>query len=448
VYYGDIHGHSQPLDADSLSTHHVFHASATPKAAYWWGKFKDPELNQLIAVALSDSPDMQSAENRVRRAEHLADGAVAGLWPEIDLSGYVERERFSEFGLVPPPFNGKTFNIGQVGFNFNYEFDFWGKNRQTLAARVSEACAAQADLAQARLIISAAVANVYFQLLGDIKQLQLAKDNLKQLKEILGIVVDRAKNGIESDIPVKTAIANVQAAVLAVEQYQRAEMLSRHQLAVLLGKNPFATSIMTHRFRYHAYHIALPTCLSANLLAHRPDIFAAKARAEAAAHQINVAKAGFFPDINLNAFFTYQSVKFGRLFDTGSQNNGILGAIDLPIFDAGARRANLGVKYAEYDLAVNEYNQTILTALREVADQASILKTLKAEVAAQATALNATQRHYKLINSRYNHGIVDYVQVLEVKELLLQQQARQVSLQTSHLQAVVVMLKALGGTQG
>src|SRR5882672_6044218 len=109
---------------------------------------------------------MQIAEARVRQTMNLADYAEAPLWPEVDFSGYVQRQKFSEFGVVPPPFNGKTFNIGELGLNFNYELDFWGKNRELLAARISEEYAAAADATEARLIISSAVANTYFRLLS------------------------------------------------------------------------------------------------------------------------------------------------------------------------------------------------------------------------------------------------------------------------------------------
>ena len=133
-----------------------------------------------------------------------------------------------------------------------------------------------------------------------------------------------------------------------------------------------------------------------------------------------MSKARFFPDINLGVLFSYQSIIVGQLFNPQNENNAVTGAFDLPIFDAGARRANLGVRYAEYDLAVNEYNKTILTALREVADQLSQIHTLNSQLAAQNTALTATRHNYKLYSSRYNHGIADYVQVLESRQLLIQ----------------------------
>lgn len=443
--YMGIKSHSEPLDPSSLSMHQVYKIPTKSVNFAWWNRFGDPQLNRLVAMALCDSPDMQIAESRVRKAEHLAERAGAALWPTLNFNSYIFRARFSETGLVPPPFNGRTFNIGLVDFNFNYEFDFWGKNREMFAAQLSEACAAEADFAQARLVIATAVINTYFQVQSNMALRKNAQAQWQERKALLAIANDRVKHGIESDIPLKVAVSDEEAVRQMVAQYQQAEMLARHQLAVLIGKNPLAVDIVAKPFSYHSHHVALPDSLPANLLANRPDIFASRFRVEAASHQVNVAKARFFPDINLKILFSYQSVLLNRLFDQDNQTNAIGGAIDLPLFDAGARRADLRIRYAEYDLAVNEYNRTILQALNEVANQESILNSLALQIKSQSNAMAAVSRNYKLINSRYNHGITDYTQLLQIKGLLLQQQATLLALQARHLQAVVVLIKALGG---
>jgi len=449
LYHGDIHSHTKAITINELNTHHIYQAQPTPPHTQaWWEQFHDATLNQLITTALASSPTMQTAQARIRRAQALTQAAGSLLLPTVDFSGYLQRQRFSQFGLVPPPFNGKTFNIGELGLNFNYDFDFWGKNREILAARISETCAAEADLAQSRLIISSAVAAAYFNLLNNIALEHLAKQNLIVTKDISQIVLYRAKHGIDSDIPLKTALANTSSAQLNLDQLKQAEMLSRNQLAVLMGKNPFTTDIITPRFIYHHYTVTLPKPLTANLLAKRPDIYAAKLRAEAASHQVNVSQTRFFPDMNLNGLLSYQSINIGKLLAPGSQNNAITGAVDLPIFDAETRRADLAVKYAEYDIAVNNYNQTLLTALKDVADQLATIKSVKSQLFAQTQALQATTHNYQLFKSRYHHGIVDYVQVLELKQLLLQNQSTELNLQTRHLQAVVALIKALGGNEG
>jgi len=448
AYYGDIHSHSRPLSSRALSQAHVYPSSPVPPLAShnWWARFKDTQLDELIQVALHDAPTLKMAENRLGRSQHLADEASSALWPSVEFSGYVQRQRFSTFGLVPPPFNGRTYNIGMLGLNFNYEFDFWGKNRQFLIASLNEACASQSELLAARLIISTAVASTYFQLRYDITQTHLADTQWKISQKLLKIASDRARHGINSDIPVKEIQARAQAQKISLEFYKQETLLARHQLAVLIGKNPFTTEIMARPFAEQNYQVNLPALLPANLLANRPDIYAAKYRMLAAANRINVAKAYFFPDINLNALLSYQSVGLGHLFDSQSHNNAITGAVDLPVFDAGARRANLRVKYDEYDLSVNEYNQRVLKALQEVSDQLAILKAVKAQQVAQHSAFSATKKNYQLFRSRYRHGISDYADVLIAQQSYTESLGQLTTLETQHVQAVIGMLKALGGS--
>jgi len=448
VYYGDIHKNSQALDERNLAVHHTytpFHATAAVNQIGWWNKFHDPELNKLIEIAIQDSPTMQIAETRVRAATATREQASATLWPSVDLSGYLQRQRFSQEGLIPPPFNGKIFNVGDLGLNFNYEFDFWGKNRQEFKSKINEERAVEAELAESNLVLSAAVAQVYFQLCHDITEVMLANEKWQVNQKLYQIVSQRMAHGVESDIPVKTILSNMEQAKLALIRYKQDESLTRNQLAVLLGKNPLTTDIQTKQFQFHHYSVSLPASLPASLLTQRPDIFAAKLRAEAAANQVNVAKARFFPNINLSLLYSYQSIELNNIFTAENRNNAITGVIDLPIFDAGSRRANLKVKYAEFDRAINEYNKTILTALREVADQLSNLQAIQSQLATQNISYHAIQNNYRLNVLRYHDGISDYVQVLENKNLVLQQKSEKLDLQTRYVQTVVSLLKALGG---
>lgn len=448
VNYVGLKSDAKPYDANTLSAHHVYSYSKKStafKQANWWNKFHDPQLNELIQTALSDSPDMLVAQSRVNLARHVAETAGATLWPSISLDGSVSREHYTNNGLIPPPFNNQTISYGYLGLNFQYELDFWGKNRQTLAARCGEARAAEADAAESRIIISTAVASTYFQLQSAIVELQTAEAILRQRQALARIVVYRTSHEIESDIPLTTASAEEQIAEITVMRYKQDVLTSRHQLAALLGKNPFTTQIKLRPFVYNERVLSLPHFVPMNLLGRRPDITASRWRVEAANHQINVAKARFYPDLNLTAFLSYQSIGLNQLFNKDSADNNIQGAFDLPIFDANARRGNLKTRFAEYDVAVNNYNQTILSALRDVADQMSILYTVKSQQASQARVLNQTKKTYALTQSRYRHGIIDYSQLLEVQGNLLNQQLAQIQLQASHVLTMVAMMKALGG---
>ncbi|CAM4454288.1 MAG: Outer membrane protein OprM [Legionella sp.] len=440
--------HTPQINAHNLAITHVYKIPSTNQPKSCLTRFNDPQLHQLIAVALTDGPDMRSAWTRIDRARQIAKGTFSALWPSADLKGSIAKDHFSFHGVVPPPFTEIIANqarIENLALNFNYELDLWGKNRETFASSVNESFATHMDLEETQLILSSTIASVYFDLQNNLLQQQLAKENVRLLEELEGIVTDRAKQGVESDIPVKTAISSTQAARLSVDDYHRAEMQARHQLATLMGKNPFNTEIETSKFTYNKHELALPKIIPANLLGHRPDIIATRARAQAAAHLIKVAKAAFFPNINLSGVLSLQSFYFSKLFHIALQTEGVKAALELPIFDAGARKANLGVKRAEYELAVNQYNQTILNALREVSDQMTTLQTLNKQVNSQEKAVHATETNYRLFRSRYASGVIDYVQLLEIKQLVVQQKSLLISLQTRQKQAFVALLAALGG---
>jgi NodT family efflux transporter outer membrane factor (OMF) lipoprotein len=219
----------------------------------------------------------------------------------------------------------------------------------------------------------------------------------------------------------------------------------KHELAALLGKNPLNTEITANKFKYEKKLLELPKVLPANLLGRRPDIVASRWRIEEAAQKVNVAKARFYPNINLIAILSLQSYTLSKTFNTASRDDSVGAAIDLPIFDANARRANLDARFDEYDLASEQYNQTILIALRDVADQAAALNSLSSQETQQTIAVKASQQSYRLTLSRYKHGINDYKSVLEIQNALLQAEYRQTQLRALHLKASVSMIKALGG---
>lgn len=447
VRFGDIPTPTNPLETSALSVNHSFKSLKKSPALPYFKHLNDPQLTHLIVIGLADAPDMRRARARVVRARALAEMSYAGLFPTLSLNGDVAKAYFPIRGTIPPQFPNlkklKQANLANIGLRFNYELDFWGKNREHLASKINEADAAQMDLAEARLLLASAIANTYFDVQNNMNQQRLAKENAHLLRELADITLDRAKQGIQSNIPVNTAVANAQAARLAVEDYKRQEQQSRFQLAVLMGKNPMATTIEVATFSKK--QLPLPSVIPANLLAQRPDIAAACLLAEAAAHQIRVAKTAFFPNVNLRGLLSLQSFFFNKAFNIWLQNDNIAAALDLPIFDAGSRRANLHANYAQYEIAVNQYNKTILNALKEVGNQLTALDTLKTQIAAQESVLKSTAANYNLYQAQYTHGIIDDMQLIDIKQLLVQQKAILRQLQTRQIQAYVSLLTALGG---
>ena len=411
----------------------------------WWLAFQDPLLNQLIATGLRDSPTLKIAQSRVVMAEQVAVMTESTLFPSLNGRSEVTRLRFPSQGLIPPPFAGKTFTEASLGFRLNYTFDWWGRNHSAFAASLSQVGAAQAELAEARLILTAAIARCYLQSQSNWMQLKLAQTSVAQHQAIANLTHAKLQSGIASAIPETIADANLQAAKLILAQSQQDRQLTTHQLAILLGKDPSTAIANITKPLKISPSFVLPKVIRANCLAYRPDILASRWRAEAAAQQVKVAKASFYPNVNLVGLLGLQSIGLNNLFKLSSHTPAGQAAIDLPIFDAGQRWANLNEKQAEYQLAVQQYQQTLLTALQDVADAITRLQALKSQQRAQHKIVAAAEQNASILSSYYQHGTVDKLQLLAAQDNLLQQQSRQINLQTAYLQAWVGLLQAIGG---
>jgi NodT family efflux transporter outer membrane factor (OMF) lipoprotein len=439
--YAGLHPNAQITNFCSMNTNPSCHWVNTP----WWEMFHDPQLNCLIKQGLCNSPTMKIAQARLRLAQSMTSEASANLWPNIVGRGIIDREHFSKNWLIPPEVEGRTFNQGYLGLKFDYEFDFWGAHSNALSAALSEKQAACADLYSARLILATAIANTYFELRSNQMQRSIAKLQLKQQQTILNIEGKRAAVGIQSAIPTNTASVNSNTAQVNLESLQQATELASHQLNALLGKPPYEPTVVATKQSYHPNLCAIPKTIPLNLIARRPDVMMLRWQIEAAGYKLSVAKAGFYPNINLFALAGLLSIGLENLFKSTSGEDSIGPAFSLPIFDAGRLRANLSEKYADYDRMVEEYNQAILTALREAADQLSILKTTASQEKTQSASLKLKEHNYDLVYQQYHSGIIDYLSTIRAKQVVLEQRLTQVQAQTRYLQSIIAAVKSLGG---
>ncbi|MGA7438876.1 MAG: TolC family protein, partial [Luteibacter sp.] len=189
----------------------------------------------------------------------------------------------------------------------------------------------------------------------------------------------------------------------------------------------------------------LPANLGADLLGHKPEVMAARWRVEAAAKRIGVARAAFYPDVNLVGFIGFQSLGLNRLTDAGSGISGIGPAIHLPIFEGGRLRANYRGARADYDLAVATYDEALTQALHETADAARSLDALKDRQVALDEAQTRSEKAYRLAKARYEGGLSDYQSVLTAEDLLLQTQVDATAIHMRAYALSIALTKALGG---
>jgi NodT family efflux transporter outer membrane factor (OMF) lipoprotein len=412
----------------------------------WWTTFADPQLDGLEKEALSANPTLASAKARLDRALAVAGATRSSLWPKADLNARGTHERFSGNDTIPPPFAGTTHTESRVALDFSYELDFWGKNRAALAAALDRADAAQVDSFAARLLLTTAVARTYVQLARTHDHLDIARDTLAQREQIFELTRQRVEAGLDTRVELKQAEGAVPAAREDVAALEESVRVAQNQLAALLGQGPDrGLTIERPKLTAGASEALLPSRLPADLLGRRPDVEASRLRVEAAAHDIKVARARFYPDINLLAFAGFQSIGLSQLVDAGSRTAGIGPALHLPLFDGGELRGELAATEADYAAAVAHYDATLVEALRELADELAAFRSVATQANEQRLSMAAAQEAYELATLRYREGIGNYLTVLSAESQVLKQRHLQADLRARALDNHLNLVRTLGG---
>jgi NodT family efflux transporter outer membrane factor (OMF) lipoprotein len=410
----------------------------------WWRQFGDAELDRLIATALTASPDLHSALDRVRAAQAAANEADSARLPRIDLAASVTRERLSENDIYPPPLGGAIVNRAQTLATAQWTPDFFGGERARLDAAIGQARAAEADAQAARVLLASDVAQGYFNLARLQAQQRLDATLLDQREHTLRLVQQRVGAGLDTTLAERQAQAEAPQIRVHAAQLDAQIAAQRHALAALLGTVPAATGTLNAQLPPRALP-ALPTQLPAELLGHRADVVAARWRVESATRDVAAIKTTFYPDINLAAFVGFEAIGLSHWLTAGSNEYGVKPAISLPLFDAGRLRAQLAQHTAQLDLAIDSYNARVLAALREVADQLSSWRALQTGLQQQQTVQHALDAAAALAQTRYQAGLDNYLAVLVAQAAALQQQRNLIDLQAQTCSAEVALIRALGG---
>ena len=410
----------------------------------WWVDFGDTNLTALINQALADAPSLKMAKARLAKAEAVADVSHSALMPTLGLDVEGTRQLFTQNSIYPPPLGGNIYNVGTAQLEAGWEIDFFGKNHDALSAALGAARAAQADAEAARILLATNVARTWFQLGRINAQLDVAKRSLAQRQEMLGLVKDRVSAGLDTKVELRQSEGGIPDARLQIEILEEQAQISRHALAALIGTPAQADAIkapVLSTLRAQSLANVIPL----NLLGLRPDIAAARFRVEAATGDVGSAKSLFYPNVNLTAFAGFSSIGFGRLHEASSTQWGIGPAIRLPIFEGGKLRANLRVKNADLDTAIESYNATLIDAVRDVADQVASNQSISRQRMQQELSQKATEDAYDLAMQRYKAGIGNYLQVLATETAVLNQRRQAIDLLARSFDTQVALIRALGG---
>lgn len=424
----------------------------------WWQEFGSPELNEIMETALKDNPGLKVASARLREAQALVRVEGARLLPFLDADASLTHERVSQHGvfdaLSQRTISGAHVLLGIINpLSFRYEFDFWGKNRAVLEAALGQAAAEEAERVEVRLRLTTAVARAYFRTLAFQQQLDLAKQMVRIRTDLRQLAEIRFRFGLENELAVQQAITEMETANKREAGVRDQFDVQRHLLGRLSGAGPDAIQRLVVRAVTIPPGIPTPAQLPIGLLAHRPDLAASLYRAEAAAKRVKVAKAQFLPSIDLTGFVGLNAVVFTKgasqlgnlLFSGQSFAYGIAPGLRLPWFEGGRLRGELAATRADYDAAVELYNQTLLDAMREVADSLSAWQATREILAAHRRLLASASKDWRLTKVRLVGGLDDDRDVLRHRHPVLEQEYALKILESDQLVAMVDLVEALGG---
>jgi NodT family efflux transporter outer membrane factor (OMF) lipoprotein len=435
----------------SLATQQSFTASVADwPSDNWWKAYGDPQLDALIEEALADSPSLAAAAARVRQAEAAlmranssrsprisGEGAVQSAWQELDAVDLPQQIR----DALPDDVQTKA----SASLKITRQLDFFGKNRASIAAATSSADAAKAEQAAARIELSTAVAQTYAELVRLYSDRAAAEEAIRVRTASMDLVGQRLRSGLENEGRLYQAKAEVSAANVDLASVDGQIARTRNALAALLGKGPDRGLEIAAPTSPALSTSGLPANLALDLIGRRPDLVAARHYVEAASQNITVAKADFYPNVNLAAIAGIQTLGLDRLGGGDLSYVQAGPAISLPIFDGGGVEGGYRNARAQYDEAVAVYNQALTNALKEVADAIVDRRSLEAQLVEARSALASAEAAYRIVRVRYEGGLSSYIDALSVEDQMVDLRRAVAGLESQAFVLDVSLIRALGG---
>jgi multidrug efflux system outer membrane protein len=412
--------------------------------AQWWTAYHDEQLNAIIKQALAGGPSLEVAAAQIGTARSSLSRSLADLGLETSLYANANRQRYSGTGLFPAPIGGAWYTEETLRLDLHYNFDWWGKNRAQVAAAVGELNAGRAAYAEAEQALAASIAQSYFRLQGAWARLA----NTEQLAATqTALVQDKAKRiarGLANADDQRAA--DMELSLIRKQQMQLKSDIEheREALRALAGADNTALADLKPVTLSPTPH-ALPARLGIELLARRPDLQAARWKLEASLSRIDAAKAAFYPDVNLTGSIGLDTVKMENLLQAASRTVYLGPTLSLPLFDSKRLDAQLDGARTNRNERIAEYNQTIIDAVRDVAQGGAQLQGIEQQIKHQAEATAAVRAQLASAQARMDHGLANNSSVLNARVALLKQQDADLYMQQVQLLAEVALTNALGG---
>lgn len=424
---------------------------------FWWEDFNDATLTNHIRVALDNNYDLKTAALVIDESRELVRESFGHELPVLSINPSYTRQKnsrnlttpqMSQFiGTGPKLFSpGSSVNILTMPLNASYEADFWKKNRNITKAKKKHYEATQQNYKTLLVLISTEVANAYFNLVKADKLVELQQQEISLNKDQLDIIKSQQEAGLISDIEVVDAEERLAEAEATLPQYLLLQDLFAHQLAVLMGQS---TSDAKNIERASLDSIKIPqtvkTGMPSELVSRRPDILASELDLARSRIEISLARKAFLPSVMLSGSYGYGTTKLKQLFNWDSMMTYFTSSIAQTLLAGGSRRAALRASKFKYEQKLYSYHQTILNAFQEVEDSIASFKHHYDENEKSIKRVMLTDENLALVDSKYDQGLVSYLDVLKYKMQKVKLEKYQLATKTNCLTDILSLYKSLGG---
>ncbi len=426
-----------------------------PLEDQWWKAFNDPVLNSLINDAISANLDLKQALVRVKEARAQRWITLTAGLPTVTgkssaskrLNNYSSNSQTggASSGGGGFGFGNQVINIFQMGFDAQWELDFFGGVRRAIEAADANVDSEVENSRNVLITLLGEVASNYIQLRANQQLIAITQENLTSQQDTVHLTQIRHQAGFASLLEVAQAQSQAATTGSFLPTYKTVVQQSIHSLAVLLGRQPDALALRLEKpSSIPAMSTMAITELPSELLLRRPDIRQAERKIAEANANVGVATAELYPRVNLSAFLGLQNTRItdftpiGKSWSTAS-------SLTLPIFNWGKINANIKSKQAQYDLAFLSYQSTVLTAFKEVEDALVAYMNELQRQQSLAEAYTASQLAVQMADERYSNGLSMFLDVLQAQEALFQAQRNLVDSKAEASTNLVALYKALGG---
>ncbi|MBU4264398.1 MAG: AdeC/AdeK/OprM family multidrug efflux complex outer membrane factor [Proteobacteria bacterium] len=410
----------------------------------WQDYFVEPQLQQLIALALENNRDLRVAALNIERSRAQYQISRAALLPQVDATAAGSSQRVPEdLSSSGQAYTVNQYNVG-LGVS-SYELDLFGRVRSLKDQALEEFLATEQTRRGVQISLVSEVAANYLNLAADRERLQLARDTMEAQQASYRLIQRRFELGASSELDLRQAQTRVDAARVDIARYTTLVAQDENALNLVVG-SPVQAGLLPQVLSGNLPAVQdIPPGLPSGVLLSRPDVLTAENQLKGYNANIGAARAAFFPRITLTGSVGLASNDLSALFNSGSKTWTFAPQIVLPIFDAGSNRARLQVAEVDRDIAVARYEKTIQTAFREVADALAQRGTIDDQMAAQQSLTDATAVSYRLSKARYEKGIDSYLTVLDSQRSLYSAQQDLITTRLTRLLNLVTLYKVLGG---